>query len=93
MAQPYHHAIAALASAADRRTEIRWGMRDFQLRFGRKAEGLWFPETAIDIAGSQVLVSFVRESFIWFRRFVRLQERMADPFITRHPCRPCLTYS
>ena len=45
MAQSYHHAIAALASAADRRTEIRWGMRDFLLRFGRDAEGLWFPET------------------------------------------------
>jgi hypothetical protein len=56
MAQPYHHAIAALASAADRRTEIRWGMRDFQLRFGRKAEGLWFPETAIDIASLRIAV-------------------------------------
>jgi len=54
MAQPYHHAIAALASAADRRTEIRWGMRDFQLRFGRKAEGLWFPETAIDIPSLRI---------------------------------------
>ena len=54
MAQPYHHAIAALASAADRRTEIRWGMRDFQLRFGRKAEGLWFPETAVDIASLRI---------------------------------------
>jgi hypothetical protein len=54
MAQPYHHAIAPLASAADRRTEIRWGMRDFQLRFGRKAEGLWFPETAIDIPSLRI---------------------------------------
>jgi hypothetical protein len=54
MAQPYHHAIAPLASAADRRTEIRWGMRDFQRRFGRKAEGLWFPETAIDIPSLRI---------------------------------------
>jgi hypothetical protein len=54
MAQPFHHAIAALASAADRRTEIRWGMRDFQLRFGRKPEGLWFAETAIDIASLRI---------------------------------------
>ena len=54
MAQPYHHAIAALASAADRRTEIRWGMRDFLLRFGRDAEGLWFPETAVDIASLRI---------------------------------------
>jgi hypothetical protein len=28
MAQPFHHAIMPLASAADRRTEIRWGLRD-----------------------------------------------------------------
>ena len=54
MAQSYHHAIAALASAADRRTEIRWGLRDFLLRFGRDAEGLWFPETAVDIASLRI---------------------------------------
>ena len=37
MAQAYHHAILPLASMADRRTEIRWGLRDFELRFGRRA--------------------------------------------------------
>ena len=36
MAQPFHHAILPLASAADRRTEIEWGLRDFELRFGRR---------------------------------------------------------
>ena len=49
MAQPFHHAILPLASAADRRTEIRWGLRDFEYRFGRKATGMWLPETAIDL--------------------------------------------
>ena len=34
MAQPFHHTILPLASAADRRTEIRWGLRDFAWRFG-----------------------------------------------------------
>ena len=37
IAQPFHHTILPLASAADRRTEIRWGLRDFELRFGRPA--------------------------------------------------------
>ena len=37
MAQAFHHTILPLASAADRRTEIRWGLRDFELRFGRPA--------------------------------------------------------
>jgi hypothetical protein len=49
MAQPFHHTILPLASAADRRTEIRWGLRDFVVRFGRSAEGLWLPETAVDL--------------------------------------------
>jgi hypothetical protein len=50
MAQPFHHAILPLASAADRRTEIRWGLRDFEVRFGRRAVGMWLPETAVDLA-------------------------------------------
>jgi hypothetical protein len=49
MAQPFHHAILPLASAADRRTEIRWGLRDFEYRFGRPATGMWLPETAVDL--------------------------------------------
>jgi hypothetical protein len=55
MAQGFHHAILPLASAADRRTEIRWGMRDFELRYGRRAEGLWLPETAVDLPTLRVL--------------------------------------
>jgi hypothetical protein len=50
MAQAFHHTILPLASAADRRTEIRWGLREFELRFGLRARGLWLPETAVDLA-------------------------------------------
>jgi hypothetical protein len=49
MAQPYHHTILPLASAADRRTEIAWGLRDFAWRFGRPATGMWLPECAVDL--------------------------------------------
>ncbi|WP_337170946.1 DUF3536 domain-containing protein [Gemmatimonas aurantiaca] len=48
IAAPYHHVILPLASARDRRTEIRWGIRDFTRRFGRVPEGFWFPECAVD---------------------------------------------
>ena len=37
MAQPFHHTILPLAPARDRLTEIRWGLRDFEHRFGRPA--------------------------------------------------------
>jgi hypothetical protein len=50
IAQAFHHAILPLASAADRRTEVAWGVRDFEVRFGRRPAGMWLPETAVDQA-------------------------------------------
>jgi hypothetical protein len=50
MAQAFHHSILPLAALHDRRTEIRWGLRDFEHRFGRPATAMWLPETAADLA-------------------------------------------
>ncbi len=55
MAVGYDHAILPLASMRDRRTEIRWGLRDFELRFGRSADGFWLPETAVDVPTLRML--------------------------------------
>ena len=55
MAQAFHHTILPLASAADRRTEVRWGLREFEIRFGLRARGLWLPETAVDLATLRLL--------------------------------------
>jgi alpha-amylase/alpha-mannosidase (GH57 family) len=49
MAQAYNHMILPLANARDRETQIAWGLRDFEARFGRAAEGMWLPETAVDL--------------------------------------------
>ncbi len=57
MAQGFHHAILPLASAADRRTEIRWGIHDFEFRFGRRPAGFWLPETAVDLATLRALAA------------------------------------
>lgn len=55
IAQAYHHTILPLAPAHDRRTEILWGARDFELRFGRRPEAMWLPETAVDRPTLRVL--------------------------------------
>lgn len=48
MAQPYHHTILPLASRIDKLTQVRWGIADFERRFGHRPAGMWLPETAAD---------------------------------------------
>ncbi|MEZ5963132.1 MAG: DUF3536 domain-containing protein [Planctomycetota bacterium] len=55
LAQAYNHMILPLANERDRRTQVRWGIRDFERRFGRKPEGMWLPETAVDDASLETL--------------------------------------
>jgi alpha-amylase/alpha-mannosidase (GH57 family) len=48
IAQVYNHMIMPLANARDKRTQIIWGILDFEHRFGRRPEGMWLAETAAD---------------------------------------------
>ena len=48
LAQVYNHIIMPLASTRDARTQIRWGVADFESRFGRRPEGMWLAETAVN---------------------------------------------
>jgi alpha-amylase/alpha-mannosidase (GH57 family) len=49
LSQAYSHMIMPLANSRDKRTQIVWGIKDFVHRFGRKPEGMWLPETAVDV--------------------------------------------
>jgi alpha-amylase/alpha-mannosidase (GH57 family) len=55
IAQAYGHAILPLCSRRDKVTQVRWGLADFRHRFGRAAEGMWLPETAVDRETLEVL--------------------------------------
>ena len=55
MAQAYNHTILPLASLEDKITQVRWGIADFEFRFGHKPQGMWLPETAVDDETLQVL--------------------------------------
>jgi len=57
IAQAYNHLILPLANSRDKRTQIVWGIQDFQHRFGRDPEGMWLPETAVDLETLEILSS------------------------------------
>lgn len=55
LAQVYNHMILPLANRRDKYTQVLWGIRDFEFRFGRKPEGMWLSETAADSETLDVL--------------------------------------
>jgi alpha-amylase/alpha-mannosidase (GH57 family) len=55
IAQAYHHMILPLACRRDKVTQVIWGRRDFESRFGRSPEGMWLPETAVDLESLDIL--------------------------------------
>ena len=62
LAQVYNHIIMPLASERDARTQIRWGIADFEHRFGRRPEGMWLAETA---ASRNVLDLLAQEGIVF----------------------------
>ncbi len=55
IAQAYNHMILPLANRRDKKTQVLWGISDFEHRFGRFPEGMWLPEAAVDIETLEVL--------------------------------------
>jgi len=81
IAQAYFHIILPLATERDARTQIRWGLAEFAHRFGRAAEGIWLPETAVNDA----VLRIVAQEGIRFTILAPAQS--AEPVDTRVPYR------
>jgi alpha-amylase/alpha-mannosidase (GH57 family) len=82
IAQVYNHVIMPLATTRDKRTQVIWGIEDFEHRFGRKPEGMWLAETAVDLETLEIMV----EQGITFtilaphqaKKVRRLEEKWSD---------------
>lgn len=57
IAQVYNHIIMPLANARDKETQVRWGLYDFEKRFGRAPEAMWLAETACNTETLEVLAA------------------------------------
>lgn len=55
IAQVYNHMIMPLANSRDKRTQIIWGIKDFESRFKRMPEGMWLAETAVDLESLDIM--------------------------------------
>ena len=58
MAQVYNHIILPLAKKRDKVTQIHWGIADFEYHYGRKPEGMWLSEAAVDRASLKVMADY-----------------------------------
>jgi alpha-amylase/alpha-mannosidase (GH57 family) len=100
LAQVHSHLIMPLCNYRDKVTQVWWGTRDFEHRFGRYPEGIWLAETAVDTETLEVLASHGIQFTILAPRqakAVRLladgkaaaetpwKEVTADTLDTRHP--------
>lgn len=56
IAQVYNHMIMPLAVPGDQLTQVIWGVRDFERRFGRSPEGIWLAETAMNESVLEMLI-------------------------------------
>jgi alpha-amylase/alpha-mannosidase (GH57 family) len=77
IAQVYNHMIMPLASREDKYTQVYWGIIDFEKRFGRFPEGMWLPETAVDIETLEVLAELkIRFTILAPRQARRVKQQV-----------------
>ncbi len=58
LAQAFNHTILPLSSREDKRTQISWGIADFNLRYGHAPQGMWLPEAAVDLESLDLMAEY-----------------------------------
>lgn len=53
----YNHLIMPFATPEEKRVQVAWGVRDFTARFSRMPEGMWLPETAVDLESLDIMAA------------------------------------
>jgi alpha-amylase/alpha-mannosidase (GH57 family) len=79
VAQAHSHLILPLANQNDKVTQVYWGLRDFEYRFGRKPEGMWLAETAANTESFEVLADYGIKYTILAPRQAKAFRRLNDP--------------
>lgn len=94
LAQVHSHLILPLANYRDKVTQVYWGVRDFEHRFGRYPEGIWLAETAVNTETLEVLAAHGLQFSVLAPRQAKAVRKMgstawqpvsADSIDTRHP--------
>ncbi len=80
IAQGMHHTILPLSRREDIVTQVQWGKRVFEYRFGRPTQGMWLPEMAVDSDTLEVLAEQGIEWTILTSSQVRGMLRGAGPY-------------
>jgi alpha-amylase/alpha-mannosidase (GH57 family) len=92
IAQAYNHMILPLANARDKITQVRWGARDFEARFGRLPKGMWLPETAVDVESLEALAGEGIEFTILEPHQAKQWRSIGDTDWTTDPVDPTRAY-
>ncbi len=79
LAQAHSHLILPLCNYRDKVTQVYWGIRDFEHRFGRYPEGMWLAETAVDTETLEVLASHGIQFTILAPRQAKAIRKIAEP--------------
>ncbi len=79
LAQAHSHLILPLCNYRDKVTQVYWGIRDFEYRFGRYPEGMWLAETAVDTDTLEVLASHGIQFTILAPRQAKAVRKLIEP--------------